>query len=236
MVATTHLDALVDLLRGSAILGHLPDSELRELAGRVHRSRYAKGEFIFRKGDEGSGLMVVVSGRVNITSVGISGDEVLLNITDPGQVFGEIALLDGEPRSADAVAASPTETLTVLRRDFLPILRGHPDAALRVMGVLTQRIRQVTSFVEDALFLDVPTRLLHRLQALANQYGEIDAKTGAVRIEHGLSQQSLGDSVGLTRVSINRQLSAWREQGLIEDGRGWITLLDPEKLDELVTG
>ncbi len=227
---------MVELLRSSAILGHLPEDELHELAGRVHRTQYAKDEFIFRKGDEGSGLMVVVSGRVKITSVGATGNEVLLNMIDPGRVFGEIALLDGEPRSADAVAASPTEIITLLRRDFLPILSNHPDAALRMMGVLTQRIRQSTLFVEDAVFLDAPTRILHRLHALADQYGQTDPKTGVLRIEHGLSQQSLGDSVGLTRVSINRQLATWREQGLIEDGRGWIAILNPDKLDDFVQG
>jgi CRP-like cAMP-binding protein len=166
--------------------------------------------------------------------VGESGSEVLLNIINPGQVFGEMALVDGEFRSADAVAIEQTEIVTLLRRDFLPILRRHPDAALRMMAVLSGRIRQTTAFVEDAVFLDVPTRLLHRLVALAEQYGETDPKTGALRIQHGLSQQSLGDSVGLTRVSINRQLGTWRHRGLIEDGRGWVTILDLDKLQHLV--
>jgi CRP-like cAMP-binding protein len=229
-------DQLVELLRASSLLDSLPEAELRELSERVHRTKHGPGDLIFRKNDAGSGMMVVVKGRVKIMSVGVSGSEVLLNIIDPGQVFGEIALLDGEPRSADAVASSQTELITLLRRDFLPILARHPDAAQRMMTVLCGRIRRTTTFVEDAIFLDVPTRLLHRLEALAQQYGQRDPETGVIRIEHGLSQQSLGDSVGLTRVSINRQLGAWRQRGLIEDGRGWISILDLEKLERVVRG
>lgn len=233
-MATPIQDQLVRLLRASALLDSLPDSELRTLSQRVHRTTHAAGDVIFRKADEGSGMMVVVSGRVKITSVGGGGSEVLLNIIDPGHVFGEMALLDGEPRSADAVAAASTELITLLRRDFLPILAGHPDAAQRMMAVLCGRIRQTTAFVEASIFQDVPSRLFHRLEALADQYGVTDPETGAIRIEHGLSQQNLGDSVGLTRVSINRQLGAWRQLGLIEDGRGWIAILDFEKLEEAV--
>jgi CRP-like cAMP-binding protein len=235
-MATPLQDKMVELLRASTILRSLPEAELRQLAQRVHRTKHGTGDVIFRKGDEGSGMMVVVSGRVKISSVGASGNEVLFNVMDPGQVFGEMSLIDGDPRSADAIAASATELITLFRRDFLPILSRHPEAAQQMMAVLSQRIRQITAFVEDAIFLDVPTRLLHRLEALADQYGVRDPATGAVLIQHGLSQQSLGDSVGLTRVSINRQLGNWRQLGLIEDGRGWIRVFDFEKLARTARG
>lgn len=103
------------------------------------------------------------------------------------------------------------------------------------MKVLAQRIRQTTQFVEDAIFLDVESRLLHRLQSLAIEYGKRDAETGAIRIEHDFTQQELADSVGLTRVSINRQLGDWAEKGLIQKGRGWLSVPDLEKLVESVT-
>lgn len=233
---TPLLDQMVALLRGSALLDTLPEGELRELAARVHRSQHENGDLIFRKGDEGTGMMVVVSGRVKITSVGASGSEVILNVIEAGQVFGEMALVDGDPRSADAVAAKRTEIVTLLRRDFLPLLQKHPEASLGMMGVLSQRIRQTTQFVEDAVFLDVATRLLHRIEFLIDHYGERDGETGAIRIEHDFTQQDLADSVGLTRVSINRQLGVWEEQGLIEKGRGWIVVADLDKLNDFVLG
>jgi len=229
-------DQLLDLLRGSEVLTSLPENELRDLATRVHRNRYEANQLIFRKKDASTGMMAVVSGRVKITSVGISGSEVILNIIDPGQVFGEMALIDEAPRSADAVAATQTEVLSIMRRDFLPILKRNPEACLTMMTLLVRRVRKATSFVEDAVFLDVPTRLLHRLESLAEQYGKADPRTGAVRIEHGLTQEGLGHSCGLTRVSVNRQLSAWRDAGMIEDGRGWTTILDPARLEEWVRG
>jgi CRP-like cAMP-binding protein len=195
---------MVELLRGAALLETLPDEELCDLATRVHRSQHDSGEPIFRKGDEGTGMMVVVSGRIKISSVGASGSEVILNVIEAGQVFGEMALVDGDPRSADAVAAKKTELITLLRRDFLPILKRHPAAGLAMIAVLSQRIRQTTQFVEDAVFLDVATRLLNRLEFLADHYGRKDPETGGIRIEHDFTQQDLADSVGLTRVTARR--------------------------------
>ena len=235
-MATPLLDQMVALLRRSALLDTLPDPELRELATRVHRSEHDSGDPIFHKGDEGSGMMIVMRGRVKITSVGLSGGEVILNVIEAGQVFGEMALIDGEPRSADAVAARPSEILTVLRRDFLPLLKRHPNAALQMMVVLSQRIRQTTQFVEDAVFLDVPTRLLNRIVLLVKAYGREDPESGSIRIDHGFTQQDLADSVGLTRVSINRQLGAWQDRGLIDKGRGWIAIPDLDALDDFVRG
>ena len=235
-MATSFQSKMVDLLRASSLLEALPESELEALAERAHRTRYDTGDVIFRKGDDGSGMMVLVTGRVKIGSVSHAGGEVILNVMEPGQVFGEMALVDGEPRSADAIAAKPTELVTVLRRDFLPILKRQPDAALQMMTILSHRIRHVTQFVEDAIFLDVPARLLSRIEYLADKYGTADPETGATRIEHEFTQQDLADSVGVTRVSINRQLSLWEERGLIKKGRGWLAVPDLERLDAFVRG
>ncbi len=180
--------------------------------------------------------MFVVSGRVKIVSVARSGAEVILNIMQPGQVFGEIALLDGEPRSADAIAATETHLLVLSRRDFLEMLSRNFDVALQMMAVLCNRLRQATLFVEDAVLLDSRTRLLHRLKLMANQYGTVEPDGIGVRVAHGLSQQELGDAVGLTRVSINRVLSDWRDRGLIEAGRGWVVVRNFSALESVVEG
>lgn len=217
---------IVELLRASPLLRSLSPEALDQLAARVRRSHFSAHQVVFRKGEEDGGMMVVVSGRIKIVSVSPAGAEVLLNLIEPGQVFGEMALLDGKGRSADAIAAVDTELITLYRRDFLPFLYGSPQAVADMMAILCGRIRQATAFVEDAVLLDVPTRLLRRLRALADQYGRPQPDGVGIRIQHGLSQQELGDSVGLTRVSINRQLAAWRERGLIRDGRGYIVVPD----------
>lgn len=227
-------DELRELLRGSDLLGRIPDHELETLTGRVHRVHCPRGKVIFMKRDEGGEVMIVARGRVKIVSTSPTGTEVIHNIIEAGQVFGEMALLDGKPRSADAIAAVDSEIVELSRSDFLDVLRRNPEVAIEMMAILCGRIRQSTSFVEDAVLLDSQTRLLHRLRSLADQYGEAEPDGVGVRIEHRLSQQEIGESVGLTRVSVNRLLSQWSGEGLIDSGRGWIRVHDPALLAEHV--
>ena len=176
----------------------------------------------------------MVEGRLKALTTSREGDDVVFTIFGPGEVFGEMALLDGKPRSADAVAATETELITLHRRDYLPVLYKNPKAVGQITSILCNRIRQTSAFVEDAVFLDAPARMLRRMRALAEQYGRPEPDRVGIRIQHGLSQQELGESVGLTRVSINRHLAAWRERGLIQDGRGYIVVPDMSKLEAAV--
>jgi CRP-like cAMP-binding protein len=223
-------EELWELLRGSDLLGRIPKHEIDQLTKRVRRHSYSRGELIFMKEDEGREVMLVASGRVKIVSASDTGTEVIHNLIEAGQVFGEMALLDGKPRSADAVAAADSEIIELAREDFLDILRRNPEAAIEMMAILCGRIRQATSFVEDAVLLDSRARLLQRVKSLADQFGKVDGD-GAVRIEHRLSQQEIGESVGLTRVSVNRLLSQWRSEGLIKDGRGYLVVPDLDRLE-----
>jgi len=225
------LKQLRDLLGNSQLLRTIPEHELELLSGRVRRSQLSRGQLIFMKNDEGTGVMLLVSGRVKIVSVSPSGSEVIHNIISPGQVFVEMALLDGKPRAADAVAAVDSEIVELSRKDFLDVLTRNPEVAIEMMAILCGRIRQATSFVEDAVLLDAGTRLFHRLRALADQYGQTDSDGVLLRIDHGLPQQEIGESVGLTRVSINRFLSHWRSLELIEDGGGYVIVRDVEALE-----
>lgn len=229
-------DELRHLLRGSDLLGQIPDHEIEKLAGRVRRIHCPRGKLIFMKRDEGTEVMIVARGRVKIVSASPAGTEVIHNIIEAGQVFGEMALLDGKPRSADAIAAVDSEIVELSRKDFLDVLRRNPEAAIQMMAILCGRIRQSTSFVEDAVLLDAGTRLLNRIKTLSDQYGAPSKHEGAIRIEHRLSQQEIGESVGMTRVSVNRLLSGWASQGWIERGRGWIEILDLPRLEKDVHG
>ena len=199
------------------------------------RKGYAAGEVIFRKGDDAQGVMVVAAGRVKIVSVSEAGTEVIHNLIDEGEVFGEIALLDGEPRSADAVAGDDgTTVLQVLRR------RLHADPR--------RQPRRDAGHDDDPVRAHPPGHPLRGgtpsswMRACACCGGSVDSRVqygrrnaaGELIIEHGLSQQEIGDSVGLTRVSINRQLAAWRDAGLIEYRRGVIEVRDLAALEELV--
>lgn len=204
---------------------------------RIVRTRgYSAGQIVFQKGDPSEALLIVVTGRIVVSSPSAGGAEVILNIIDPGEVVGEIGFLDGGPRTADATAERGTRAMVLMRSDFLPVLEGEPNAARWMLRLLCARLRQTTSFVEDAVLQALPGRLLHRMQALGRSYGQVGASGSGVRIEHGLSQQELGDSIGASRVSVNKQMNAWRAQGLLDFGRGFVVVPDMARLEAAVRG
>jgi CRP-like cAMP-binding protein len=212
------------------LLKHLTRDELERLSRHLRVQHHPANEVIFRKGDAGLGMMAVVSGRVKISS-GVAPDkEVVLNIIDPGEVFGEIALLDGKSRTADATAMEPTELLVLDRRDFLPMIERHPEVCLRIINVLCERIRHTNEQLEDTLFLLQSARLAKTLVRLAREYGR--KTSDGVKIDIKLSQRELGNLVGMRREGLNRQLSLWRDEGLIAIERGIISVRDVTRLEQ----
>ncbi len=192
---------------------------------------FSAGQTVFRQGDPSDWLLIVITGRVAISLLSAEGAEVLLDVIDPAGVVGEVGLLDGGPRSANATALRDTRALVLMRRDLLPLLDTEPSAARALYHLLCARLRRTTSLVEDALLLPLGARLLHRVQALARAYGRVEVGSSDLRIDHGLSQQGLGDSIGASRVSVNKQLNAWRAQGLLGFGRGFIVIHDMPRLE-----
>ncbi|CAH2604040.1 protein of unknown function [Rhodovastum atsumiense] len=219
------------VLAGHFLLKHLNADELRRLATGAAVITCGGGEVIFQKGDPGNSMMAVLRGRVKICSYSTEGRELVLNIIDRGGVFGEIALLDGQPRTADAVALEPTELLVLQRDRFMPFLAGNPELMARLFAVLCQRLRQTSEHLEDTLFREAPSRLARGLLRLADSFGREVA--GGMRIEIRLSQQQIGSLIGISRESINRLLSEWREDGTIAVTSGIIILRDREMLESI---
>jgi CRP/FNR family cyclic AMP-dependent transcriptional regulator len=220
-------DAPVDkrkLLEHHPLFGRLEPDELDRLVTYMRVARYPRRTVLFRKGDPGNNMMVVVHGRVKVCTHSEDGKELVLNLFSPGEVFGEIALLDGADRTADAVTLDACELLVLERRDFLPFLRGHPDACMRLLAVLCQKLRQTSVLLEEALFLEGPSRLAKRLVHLAEAFGKPVAD--GVRIDLQLSQQQLGNMVGMSRESMNKHLRQWREDDLIRVQEGYYVITD----------
>jgi CRP/FNR family transcriptional regulator, cyclic AMP receptor protein len=211
------------LLEQHPLFGRLAPEDLDGLLAYMRVARFPRRTVLFRKGDPGTNMMVVQRGRVKVCTHSEDGRELVLNLFSPGEVFGEIALLDGSERTADAVTLDDCELLVLERRDFMPFLQRHPDACMRLIGVLCQKLRQTSEFLEEALFLEGPSRLAKRLVHLAEAFGTPVA--GGIRIDLQLSQQQLGSMVGMSRESMNKHLRQWRDEDLvrIEDGHYVIT-------------
>ena len=215
------------LVAQNPLLKEFAPRELEGLIAHARFQRYPAHQVIFQRGDPGTSMMSVVTGRVKISAYSADGREVIFNIIEPGHVFGEIALLDGKERTADATAMEPSELLVIDRRDFMPFLARHPEIAVKLVDVLCERLRRTSEQVEYTLILDRPGRLARLLVRLAADYGH--PTPAGTRIDLKLSQTDLGNMVGMTRESMNKQLSEWREEGLIQLDERLITICDLEE-------
>jgi CRP/FNR family cyclic AMP-dependent transcriptional regulator len=202
--------------------------QLDELAQLVRRRPYQRGATIFHKGDPGTGLYLITQGRVKIVVPSETGEEALLAMLESGDVFGELALFDGLPRSATVVALQPTEVLLLYRDDFVGFVGRHPEVASALFSVLSRRLRATNELIEDASFLDVPGRLAKRLLDLAERHGQPTAQ--GVEIDLKLTQGELAAMVGATRESVNKHLGWMRDHRWIALERQHIILLRPEEL------
>jgi CRP/FNR family transcriptional regulator, cyclic AMP receptor protein len=220
-----------DLLAGSPLFGQFRPDELNRLVSFLRVARYPARRVLFRKGDPGTNMMVVLEGRVQICTHSEEGREFVVNIINPGEVFGEIALLDGSDRTADAVTMDPCELMVLERRDFVPFLRDHPDACMRLLEVLCQKLRWTTGVLEAALFLEGPSRLARVMVHLSSLYGQ--PVSGGIELRIRLSQQQLANMVGMSRESINKQLGQWRDDGIVAIDEGRITITDLDALQEI---
>ena len=194
------------------------------------RSRkYARGEVIFLTGDPGINLCIIESGRVKLTLTSPDlGREVALDHLGPGDVFGELALLDGEPRSADAIAVEPTRLLLLGRDDFRAFLTSHPTAAIDLLADMSRRLGRDAQVIQDAAFLDVPARLARVALRLAEP-----GPDGSLRTPP-MSQADLASLVLTTRVTLNKFLGVLTDQGLLRWSGGRLIVLDKDRLERRI--
>jgi CRP-like cAMP-binding protein len=227
-------DKLARLMRDADLLKSASDHEIELLAACARQVRYHAGENVFTRHDEGRDLMFLAEGRIKISSTAPSGVHMLFGLIEAGEFFGETSMLDGETRAADAVAATDCMIASIPRADFMEFLGRNPRAAIALGRMICGRLRQLAAYVEDAVLLDSRMRLLNRLKSLAQTYGARLSSSPGIRIEHRLSQEELAETVGLTRVSVNRHLRRWYADGLIDYGRGYVLIYDLDRLEAAV--
>jgi CRP-like cAMP-binding protein len=214
------------------LLGKLSSSEIDTLLAYSRVEHYPAGREIYAKGSPGESMLAVLRGTVKMSSVSTEGKEVVLNMMNPGEIFGEIALLDGEERSADAIAVTECELLVLHRRDFMPILQNHPDMCMVLLRILCQRLRQTSEQVEDVLFRHLESRIAKALLHLVERAGLHGAQ--GLSVDLHLSQRELGHIAGGSRESVNKHLQSWHRAGLISLGKGSIAIRDIAAIERLV--
>lgn len=220
------------LLQRNRLLSELDGPQMAEFVGLGRVLSYPADAPIFHKGDPGDVMFSILSGQVAIHTASATGKMMILNILDAGDVMGEIALIDGKPRTAAASTLRPAELFRIDRAAFIPFLERHPRLCIRMMSVLCERLRWVSETVEDAVFHDVPRRLARRLLLLADTYGQ-ETRTGGVRILQPLSQEVLAAMLGVSREMVNKCLKVLKTAGTITYAKGFIIVTDSIRLNEM---
>jgi CRP/FNR family transcriptional regulator, cyclic AMP receptor protein len=218
------------LLSKHFLISTLPERTLDDLVKFTTVARFEPHHLIFSKGDPGDCLFGILAGRVRIFSASPKGEELLLNVLESGELFGEIALLDGNTRTASAAAIEQTDLLRIHRNHFLPYLSANPDLLLRMLTLVCNRLRWSSSTIEDNAFLPVPVRLAKRLLFIGEHYRQ----EGIGVLTVPLSQHDLGNMVGVSRETTNKQLAIWRSAGIVETSHGTIIIRNSAALRELI--
>ncbi len=217
-----------EIIKQIPIFKTLSDSDLNDLVSSLRLKSLKQGQTLFWKGDEGTALYVVKKGTIKIVLPSTEGDEIIVTMFSEGDFFGEMALLDGEPRSADAVAIEPSEVFILSRTNFLSFLQVNVDAIKAILSMLSKRLRRTDDMLENTCFLNVSARLVKKLIELAESHGQ--KKDNKILIDLSLTQKELGDMVVATRESINKELKSLRKQGLIIIEGSRIQILDISRL------
>lgn len=224
--------AKLDVLAATQLFASLAQDDLSVLADLAIERRIKRGAAVIRRGDPDCSLLVLVHGRLRAGSVSADGRELTMGLMEAGTVLGEIALLDGRPRSLNVTAMADSMLLALDRRDFLPFLTARPELMLRVMVLLCDRLRRTSKAFEDVAFASLSARLAGLLLNLADDHG-VPGPEG-VRIRIRLSQRDMSAQVAATRERVNKQLRQWHDSGVLGEQDGHIVLRRPSELRALL--
>jgi CRP/FNR family cyclic AMP-dependent transcriptional regulator len=223
------LDQSRKLFERHGFFGQLSQSDLDAVLSHARMEHHRAGELIFAKGSPGRSMMAVLRGSVKISLPSAAGREIVLAINNTGDIFGEMALLDGSERTADATAMTDCDLLVIDQRDFLPFLERRADLCIALLKLLCRRLRHTNEHVEGALFERLDVRLARVLVRLADSTD--NPQSGPLRIR--ISQNELASLLGAARESVNKQLHAWRRAGLVDLRKREIAVLDRTALEAL---
>jgi CRP-like cAMP-binding protein len=216
------------VLRRHPFFSDLDPEALDQLCRYARHATLKRGATLFSKGDPGNSLYAVITGTVKMSISSADGRSAILNIIGPGEIFGDMALLDGRARSADAIANSNCEVFVIDRREFIPFVKSQPTLAMKFIELLCTRLRQTSDQVEQIILQNLPGRLASALIRLSEKH-----KPAAGDRTIAITQQEISEMVGMTRESVNKQLRAWASRNWVRLEHGAIVVLNAEMLREL---
>ncbi len=220
------------LLGECTLFRDLGDGERDALFACAHIRACAAGETIFLQGSPGTNLMVVLSGSVRISIPSPAGkEELVLVLLQPGEVFGELAMLDGKERAADATAATPCHVAILERRDVLALFDRHPEIWSKLVEMLCDRLRNTDQQIADLALLDVPSRLAKTLLRIAKP--DHGTTNGGRPLHVRLYQRELGNICGASRESVNKCLGIWQRRGIVHIDEGVVLVANRTALQDL---
>jgi CRP-like cAMP-binding protein len=225
------IDHDANLLAESELFGDLPAQDRQRIVQLCGRKRLTARQVVFHQGEPGREMYIVASGKLKVSVTSAEGKELSFFILDRNDFFGELALLDGERRSATVTAIGACELLVLHHSDFQHLLKEHVNIGLKMLSILAGRVRATTALYESSVFVEIPGRLAACLLHLAEEYGQ-EAEGGTL-IDLKLSQYELGTLINASRESVNKQLKAWQSKEIIEMRRGKVLLLQVDVLEAL---
>jgi CRP/FNR family cyclic AMP-dependent transcriptional regulator len=218
------LDRITDFLSTVPLFRELDRSAVRGFAELTREQKFAKGAMIVSEGDAGDALYVVRSGEVKVVLTGEDGREVILNVLNVGDHFGELALIDGRPRSAHVVSTQASSLLVLRRADFRRQVEQSPQVAWGLMVELSRRLRQADGTIGSLVLLDVPGRVAKVLLEHATP-GEPAA------LVKQLTHQTIAQMIGASRETVSRAMAEFQEKGIIAVQRRIVTITDRAALE-----
>lgn len=218
-----------DVLKRAPLFKGLDAEAAAGLAEAMKTVTLRRGAVLFREGDTGDQLYVVVSGKVKLGRSGSGGRENLLAVLGPGQMFGELSVFDPGPRSTTATAVTPSELRVLEHGELMTWLENRPEVSRGLLAQLAGRLRRANDVVSDLVFSDVPGRVAKALLDLADRFGEPSDGVGLI-VNHDLTQEELAQLVGASRETVNKALADFATRGWIRLEPRSVTILDVERV------
>ena len=219
-----------EVVRRAPLFTALDDAQAASLRASMDSVKISKGGILFKEGDEGEHVYVIVDGKLKLGTSSGDGRENLLSILGPGEMFGELSLFDPGPRTSTATAVTDAKLLSLSHEKLIPWLKGNPEVSLHLLARLAQRLRRTNEAVGDLVFSDVPGRVAKALMDLGARFGK--QTDDGLFVHHDLTQEELAQLVGASRETVNKALADFAGRGWLKlDGRA-VLITDIERLEK----